>query len=228
MAIDKSIDSTQLAADLTSVADAIRSKGGTSAQLAFPAEFVSAIEAIATGSGGDEDVKLLAEGGFVLPEQTSAAQTVTFSLNKSFSGESYKFLLAELDYAEAYPTAPTEVTLVKKWDLFQQHSNYQWYIYDRGSCGICVKTDGSTAYTNQINAVATLSGLLNIDHVQSNAARAAVQLKAKNSAGAVPSGNWYIKIYGLSMQPMASEVVVQMLQQTSQAEAYDILMGVSE
>ena len=39
-------------ADLTSVADAIREKGGTSAQLAFPAEFVSAIEAISGGGGG--------------------------------------------------------------------------------------------------------------------------------------------------------------------------------
>lgn len=39
-------------ADLTSVANAIRTKGGTSAQLAFPAGFVSAIEAI-SGGGGD-------------------------------------------------------------------------------------------------------------------------------------------------------------------------------
>lgn len=37
-------------ADLTSVANAIRTKGGTSAQLAFPAGFVSAIQAIETGA----------------------------------------------------------------------------------------------------------------------------------------------------------------------------------
>lgn len=52
MAIDKSIDSAQLDADLASVADAIRTKGGTSAQLAFPADFVQAIEDIETGGGG--------------------------------------------------------------------------------------------------------------------------------------------------------------------------------
>ena len=52
MAIDKLVDSTQLDSDLTSVANAIRNKGGTSAQLAFPAEFVSAVEAIETGGGG--------------------------------------------------------------------------------------------------------------------------------------------------------------------------------
>lgn len=52
MALDKLVDSTQLDTDLTAVANAIRTKGGTSAQLAFPSEFVSAIEAISTGGGG--------------------------------------------------------------------------------------------------------------------------------------------------------------------------------
>lgn len=36
--------------DLTSVANAIRTKGGTSAQMAFPAGFVSAVQAIPTGT----------------------------------------------------------------------------------------------------------------------------------------------------------------------------------
>lgn len=51
MAVDKLVDSSQLDADLTSVANAIRTKGGTSASLAFPADFVSAIGAIPTGGG---------------------------------------------------------------------------------------------------------------------------------------------------------------------------------
>ena len=38
--------------DLTAVANAIRTKGGTSAPLTFPAGFVSAVEAIETGGGG--------------------------------------------------------------------------------------------------------------------------------------------------------------------------------
>lgn len=59
MAVDKLVDSSQLDADLTSVANAIRTKGGTSASLAFPAGFVSAVEAIPTGGGGgyDYDIK---------------------------------------------------------------------------------------------------------------------------------------------------------------------------
>ena len=52
MSVDKLVDSTQLDSDLTSVANAIRTKGGTSASLAFPADFVSAIAAIPTGGGG--------------------------------------------------------------------------------------------------------------------------------------------------------------------------------
>ena len=54
MAYDKIVDSAQLDSDLTSVANAIRAKGGTSAALAFPSGFVSAIGDIA--SGGDPDL----------------------------------------------------------------------------------------------------------------------------------------------------------------------------
>lgn len=51
MALDKLVDSTQLNTDLTSIANAIRTKGGTSASLAFPADFISAIAAISGGGG---------------------------------------------------------------------------------------------------------------------------------------------------------------------------------
>ena len=51
MAVDKLVDSSQLDTDLTSVADAIRTKGGTSASLAFPSGFVTAIGNIPTGGG---------------------------------------------------------------------------------------------------------------------------------------------------------------------------------
>lgn len=41
--------------DLTKVASAIRAKGGTTAQLAYPDGFVTAIQAIETGGGGGSD-----------------------------------------------------------------------------------------------------------------------------------------------------------------------------
>lgn len=49
MAYDKLVDSAALDSSLTSIANAIRTKGGTSASLAFPADFVSAINAISGG-----------------------------------------------------------------------------------------------------------------------------------------------------------------------------------
>ena len=77
MAVDKLVDSTQLDADLTSVANAIRTKGGTSADLAFPAGFVSAVEAIPTGGGGytEEDVAKILDGTL-----TSISNSVVTSL----------------------------------------------------------------------------------------------------------------------------------------------------
>ena len=62
MAVDKLVDSTQLDTDLTAVANAIRTKGGTSAQLAFPTGFVSAVEAIPAGGGGGYSIADLASG----------------------------------------------------------------------------------------------------------------------------------------------------------------------
>ncbi len=75
MALDKAVDSAQLNADLTAVADAIRTKGGTSAQLAFPDGFVSAVQAIE----GTPDLQIVVT--------TSAGATVTATKgSKTVSG----------------------------------------------------------------------------------------------------------------------------------------------
>ena len=50
MAYDKVVDSASLDSKLTQVADAIRTKGNTSAGLQFPSGFISAIQAIQTGT----------------------------------------------------------------------------------------------------------------------------------------------------------------------------------
>lgn len=52
----KVVNADQLDADLEAVAQAIRTKGGTSASLAFPSGFVSAVEGIQSGGGvGNSD-----------------------------------------------------------------------------------------------------------------------------------------------------------------------------
>lgn len=58
MALDKVIDSAELDANLTAVADAIRTKGGTTGELEFPSGFVSAVEGIQAGGGGDDSTLL--------------------------------------------------------------------------------------------------------------------------------------------------------------------------
>lgn len=76
MAVDKLVDSNQLDANLTSVANAIRAKGGTSDSLVFPAGFIDAIDAIPTGGGGD----YVASDWFDMAKPTGAV---------SFSGNSF-------------------------------------------------------------------------------------------------------------------------------------------
>lgn len=80
MAVDKLVDSTQLDADLTSVADAIRTKGGTSASLAFPADFVQAIADIPTGGGGS-GIVLLGSGSV-----TKTSTTNPLIISVSYTG----------------------------------------------------------------------------------------------------------------------------------------------
>lgn len=86
MAVDKLVDSSQLDADLTSVANAIRTKGGTSASLAFPADFVDAIDAIETGGGGfsADEVATRSYSGAV--QLTSGATSIVDNAFKGATG----------------------------------------------------------------------------------------------------------------------------------------------
>lgn len=86
MAVDKLVDSTQLDADLTSVANAIRTKGGTSAQMAFPAGFVSAVQAIPTGitPTGTKQISITQNG--TTTEDVAAYANAEITVNVSEGG----------------------------------------------------------------------------------------------------------------------------------------------
>lgn len=77
MALDKLVDSTQLDANLTSVANAIRAKSGGSSQLAFPAGFVDAIDAIPTGGGGTRSES----GSFTVASGYITEKSIAHNLN---------------------------------------------------------------------------------------------------------------------------------------------------
>lgn len=73
-------------ADLTSVANAIRTKGGTSGQLAFPAGFVSAVQAIPTGGSptGTKQISITANG--TTTEDVAAYANAEITVNVSGGG----------------------------------------------------------------------------------------------------------------------------------------------
>lgn len=73
--------------ELTSIADAIRTKGGTSADLSFPTEFVSAINAIKSGS---DDV---ASGIWENPTNTATTTNIVSVADIGFTPK-YFILLA--------------------------------------------------------------------------------------------------------------------------------------
>ena len=91
MALDKLVDSTQLDADLTTVANAIRTKGGTSASLAFPSDFVTAIAAIPSGGGTsveEKDVNFYDYDGSVVDSYSAVdfANLAALPANPSHTG----------------------------------------------------------------------------------------------------------------------------------------------
>lgn len=82
MADYKAVDATQLNADMTSVADAIRAKGGTTEQMAWPAGFVSAVEGIQ--SGGNQERTLV--DVTIIPYNWSYDYFVSYCKNGEFIG----------------------------------------------------------------------------------------------------------------------------------------------
>lgn len=103
MAVDKLVDSTQLDSDLTSVANAIRTKGGTSAQLAFPAGFVSAVQAIPSGGitpSGTKQISITQNGTTTedVTNYANAEITVNVSGGTNY-GTTNNNSLAEMFYA---------------------------------------------------------------------------------------------------------------------------------
>lgn len=150
MSVDKLVDSTQLNTDLTAVADAIRSKGGTSAPLAFPQGFVDAIEAIETGGSVafTYDKTITTNGG------RDTAHSILLGLlpYREFSAEGYIYKTGitsakkyRIDYGtstdQAFPDSHFKVnadgdttTLTKITGALDNGSFRYKYFYDNVQC----------------------------------------------------------------------------------------------
>ena len=90
MAVDKLVDSSQLDNNLTSVANAIRTKSGGSSPLVFPSGFVSEIENIPTGSSVEVDSLSVTQNGTYTAQSGHAYSPVTVNVPSSGGSASKK------------------------------------------------------------------------------------------------------------------------------------------
>lgn len=99
--------------ELTSVANAIRNKGGTSASLSFPTEFVSAINAIPTGGGGASNI---VTGTF-----TTGSSAGVGSVSIPYTGSGYPLMAVVVVDGGAYNSA------ISPWySSVQRYAVGQW------------------------------------------------------------------------------------------------------
>ena len=95
MATYKAVDADKLDTDLKAIADSIRAKGGTTENLNFPADFVSAVGNIETGGGAKEEqektIEITANGTTeVVADEGKSMSKVTVNTNVAFIQSSNK------------------------------------------------------------------------------------------------------------------------------------------
>ncbi len=126
MALDKLVDSSQLDSDLTSVANAIRTKGGTSAQLAFPSGFVSAIQTLPSGGSIDwNDFATRAVPSGLITLTCTVIGDASMVFNPSTSWQVYSKTVTEAK-TNAFKTAKN-LTSVRLPYLTEINSGYTFY-----------------------------------------------------------------------------------------------------
>lgn len=96
--------------DLTAVANAIRTKGGTSASLSFPSGFVTAIQNISGGGGASNFVT-----GTFTTGSTEGAQSVTIN----YTGTGYPIMAVVVIDGGAYVSNTTWYTTIKRYAVGQ-------------------------------------------------------------------------------------------------------------
>ena len=175
MAIDKLVDSSQLDTDLTSIANAIRAKGGTSAQLTFPNEFVTAINAISGGGGSTLVTKTITENGTYTATDDSADGYSEVTVNVPTGGgggavsESdvnfynydgtilYSYIVAEFNALTEMPSNPTHTGLTAQgWNWSLADAKAYVTKYPEGTLNIgqkYVTDDGKTRFYIHIDDV---------------------------------------------------------------------------
>ena len=149
MALDKLVDSTQLDADLTAVANAIRTKGGTSAALAFPAGFVTAIGAIS--GGGSVQTGTVAGNGsadITIPVNGTVSAIIVYTEDFS-TGVNYENVEVTAVSGVGFWGAALASALTPTRALYKAESSYTTGTYVTFATGSVTLRPTSTGSGNQ-------------------------------------------------------------------------------
>lgn len=134
MAYDKVIDSSVLDANLESVANAIRTKGGTSANLAFPTGFVNAISAIEAGGGNVEKREITFASDITNTEKTIL--TADSFVKEHYPDDGFTAVLMPVDYTAVNTSTNAYVPFVYLGNrilLKTGSTNYFGFMFRGGS-----------------------------------------------------------------------------------------------
>ncbi|MBR2697526.1 MAG: hypothetical protein IKE76_02965 [Clostridia bacterium] len=136
--------------DLGAVADAIRTKGGTSAALAFPADFLTAIAAIPSGGG---TIGNIIDYEQVVPSSNAtSANRLDVQLTPNDN-----CILAIL--AHTYPTAASNLY---KAICFVRHCNYMSLSTNGYGLNLLMRSDGTIGTDRTMATFNKTTGVLSI------------------------------------------------------------------
>lgn len=143
MSVDKLVDSTQLDADLTSVANAIRAKSGTSSMLLFPTDFISQISLIPS-------VRLKTYKKVTFTQTATLASPLTVSLEPGLTNY---YILVLIDTRPNAPDSSEYIAL--QWQMFNLPGYGQSYtgmiLRPNGTIGSDVSACGFDASTGVLS-----------------------------------------------------------------------------
>ena len=175
--------------DLTSIANAIRTKGSTSAQLAFPAGFVSAIQAIPTGGSGIQ-WELIGTKTIALQEYTNTTTVEETDTQINISNTDYAWLLIIITCDSAITTTTEWGMTVSIGGRYTTNGNY----YD----GVDVMQKGVATLSKAAMVSGTASASTYGVRTVNNTSDIKISRKCHGtSCPKCRAGNYTVTVYGL-------------------------------
>lgn len=164
--------------ELGSIADAIRTKGGTSAQLVYPAGFVSAINAIETGGGiSTEDVQNSTGTGIEISGDMASTTLVPYVIRPDatlIGTHSYDKMIHSDEKITIGAYTTTDTTLKSSWNIDTYTLDYDTYSYIVAVRGLSIPSYSVTSKAKGRMEYSTFSYLYEITRIPANTYRSLV------------------------------------------------------